>query len=257
MANYRVDGDVLFLNTSVPVNIRDVCESNNIRKIVLKGDINSFEHLSTSVEKIYCSDTQITSFEHLPISVKKIKCSYTRIASFEHLPNSVEEIDCIGTRITSFKHIPNSVEKINCSFTNITSFEHLPTSVKKIICIDTRITSFKHLPTSVKKIYCSFTQIASFEYLPSSVLIEESDFGNIGTKEELHLFRIREGIHKINKVLWESQISYIQNIFLFDYYHVPFEKEITIKGKTKMMHFTNKQIYNIIKKQADNDELEE
>ena len=92
--------------------------------------------LPSSLERLYCSDNQLTELPELPSSLERLDCSNNQLTELPELPSSLERLYCYDNQLTQLPELPISLEELYCSNNQLTQLPELPISLERLWCND-------------------------------------------------------------------------------------------------------------------------
>ena len=100
---------------------------NSLSSDVMVIDI-SYKNLSilpdlsrfTCLQKLDCSQNQLTRLDNLPSTLQELDCSGNQIIQLNNLPRLLQLLKCEFNQLTNLDNLPYSLHKLNCSWNNLT-----------------------------------------------------------------------------------------------------------------------------------------
>ena len=137
------------------------------RNVIFLPDLDRF----TELERLYCSNTQITCLPKLPNSLRELvlycNAKLTHLPTI--LPNNLRMLRCEGSELTHFPALPNTLESLFCYNNKLTSLPELPCSLRVLYCQGNRLTSLPKLPDNIYDLRCERNQLTSIPALPKKL----------------------------------------------------------------------------------------
>jgi len=116
---------------------------------------------------------QLNSLQKLPDSLQKLDCSNNQLTVLPKLPKSLKILYCYWNQLTVLPKLPKSFQILKCSNNQLSVLPNLPKSLKKIYCGNNKLTILPNLPKSLKILYCHNNQLTS---LPEPIGIFNNDY---------------------------------------------------------------------------------
>ena len=185
------------------------------------NNVNLLPNLPEGLQKLCCSNTQITSLPSLPASLQILDCSHIQITSLPALPEGLQILWCGGTQITSLPPFFASPRILYCYDTHITSLPALPEGLQTLSCHSTHITSLPALPEGLQTLSCGNTHITSLPEKVRNFLSNQETFKNYN--KWLRTIKMSQCMYKKKylRKLHKKKISIIIANWIYEYGNRP------------------------------------
>ena len=95
--------------------------------------------LSETLERLFCSNNQLTSLPTLPQNLKILYCSGNQLSSLPMLSETLKKLVCYNNQLTLLPTLPQNLESLNFSNNQLTSLPTLPKNLKELYCYNNPI----------------------------------------------------------------------------------------------------------------------
>ena len=119
------------MTTAIERYLNSLSEYILILDISCRG-IKSLPNLTRfkNLEKLYCSNNQLTSLPSLPQKLIKLSCDNNQLTSLPTLPPNLKILDCFNNQLTSLPTLPQNLQIFNCVNNQLASFPTLPQNLQ-------------------------------------------------------------------------------------------------------------------------------
>jgi Leucine-rich repeat (LRR) protein len=187
--------------------------SEDILIIDISGkDIKSLPDLTKfkNLQKLSCSNNQLTSLPTLPQNLKYLYCSNNQLTSLPTLPQNLKYLYYSNNQLTSLLTLPQNLKELSCSNNQLTSLPTLPQNLEYFDCDNNQLTSLRTLPQNLEYLYCSnnpIYEIVNLEYFCE--IINNDSLIKIKQNIQLlnnfrHLYYCLKFKKQLRKWLWEK-----------------------------------------------------
>ena len=145
----------------LPPNLEKLCCSNN--------NLSLFDHLPSTLKELYCDSNQITSLDKLPIHLQKLDCRNNELPSLDKLPSTLKQLDCCNNDLCSLDKLPSTLQKLHCRHNKLWSLDKLPSTLEYLYCSDNHLYSLNKLPGNLKELDCKCNKLTSLKFLPRTL----------------------------------------------------------------------------------------
>jgi len=91
------------------------------------------------------------------------------------LPNTLQKLYCSNNQLTRLPDLPNSLQYLDCDYNELTNLPDLPNTLRTLYCGDNKLTTLPILPNLLEiKCYGNPYNFATLPELPSSLKINHS-----------------------------------------------------------------------------------
>ena len=104
---------------SLPSNVEEI--NISYRNLHILPDLSRF----TCLQKLYCSQNQLTRLNNLPSTLQELNCSLNQLIRLDNLPPFLKILNCDGNQLTQLDNLPSSLLKLDCSYNQLTRLELL------------------------------------------------------------------------------------------------------------------------------------
>ncbi len=100
-------------------------------------------------------------------NLEKLDCSENNITQIINYPVSLIILVCGDNKITELDNLPENLDTLLCHNNNIKFLDNLPTKLKKLVCLGNKITTLDYLPSKLRYLYCS--DLLNINLIPNSI----------------------------------------------------------------------------------------
>ena len=136
------------------------------RRLTKLPDLSRFENLN----KLNCSNNQLTSLAPLNVNLKELNCSYNKLTSLPPLNCNLLLLKCFHNQLTSLPPLNVNLEFLNCFNNQLTSLPPLNYSLKYLFCSNNQLTSLPPLNFNLVLLYCDSNQLTALPPLNDKLI---------------------------------------------------------------------------------------
>lgn len=122
--------------------------------------------LPSTVEKFYCSSTQVSSLPALPVGLKTLFTQNNpNLTQLPDLPSTLKSLQCEGNQLSTLPSLPD-ITSLRCDNNVLSTIPPLPTTLQFLSCSGNNLTSLPLLPASLSQLDCggnALTAIPPFQ----------------------------------------------------------------------------------------------
>jgi Leucine-rich repeat (LRR) protein len=91
-------------------------------------------------------------------NLKELYCDYNILTSLE-CPTTLEKLDCSNNQLSSIDNLQLNLKELYCGYNEITNLNNLPSSLNKLHCGNNKITNLDNLSSNITELYCRYNPL--------------------------------------------------------------------------------------------------
>ena len=151
----KAESEPIYDNDLVNIEILSV-GNRNIQSLA------GLEHF-TQLQRLYCSDNDLTSLPVLPIDLTILFCHDNRLTSLPELSSELIHLLCRNNQIAIMPALPSKLDSLDCDNNLLTGLPEFPLTLKQLNCKYNKITSLPSLPSTLNYLDCRDNQLTGLD----------------------------------------------------------------------------------------------